>query len=572
VAKAFPRQPMTRIERTLSRMAIFCLAAGLLVAGCGKPPTRVSVGVEEQILHMGNKSEPQELDPHIVQGVGEHNIISALLENLVSEDPIDLHPVPAIAESWDISPDGTVYTFHLRPGVRWSNGEPMTALDFIRSYQRAITPKLGNEYAYMFYVMKGAEDFHHGKTKDFSTVGAKALDERTLQITLNGPVPYFLSLLNHYSWWPLHIPTVMKHGSLDVRNNRWTRPKNWVGNGAFVLARWDVGREIVVKKNPLYWDADKVKLREIHFLPIESLDTEERAYRAGQLHLTYEVPLSKIPIYRKEHPDLIRIDPYLGCYFYRVNLKVPHLQDKRVRHALSMSIDRRSIVENITRGGQIPAYNLTPPNTAGYTARAVTKYDPEAARKLLAEAGHPGGRGLAPVEIHYNTSEAHRSIAEAIQQMWKKELGIDARLLNEEWKVYMDSQTRMNYQVSRSGWIGDYPDPSTFHETFLSDSGNNRTGFSNAEYDRMVKEAARLGDQAKRYELFQKAEAILMDEMPILPIYFYTRVFLIHPSVRGWNPTILDHHPYKYVWLEAPPAPQQLSAREAGSRGLSSTP
>ena len=532
------------------RLALAALLGLVLGAGgCGKPPTRVSVGDVEQVLHRGNASDPQELDPHIVQGVPEHRILQALIENLVTEDPKDLRPIPGQAERWDISPDGTVYTFHLRPGIRWSNGDPVTAQDFVRSYQRALTPSLGSEYAYMYFVMKGAEDYFKGKSRDFATVGAKALDDRTLQITLNGPTPYFHSLLNHYSWWPVHLPTLAKHGDPYQRNNRWTRPGHFVGNGPFVLTKWNVGQVIAVKKNPLYWNAANVKLSAIHFHPIESSDTEERSFRSGQLHVTGDVPLSKIPIYRKEKAHLLRIDPYLGAYFYRINTTRPQFKDKRVRQALAMAVDRKAIVERITRGGQLPAFYFTPPDTVGYTSRTSLRYDPEAARALLAAAGYPGGKGFPAFEILYNTSEAHKSIAEAIQQMWKRELGIDVRLLNQEWKVYLDTEKRLDYQVSRAGWIGDYPDPSTFLETFLSDSGNNRTGWKNAEYDRLLKEAARLGDQKTRYELFQKAEAIFLDELPIIPIYHYTRVFLIQPSVRGWNPTILDHHPWQNVWL-----------------------
>ena len=551
---------------SIRELAFTALAGLALVAGCSKPPTLVGEGDRLQILHKGNKSDPQELDPHIVQGVGEHHILQALIENLVTEDPTDLHPVPGQAERWDISPDGTTYTFHLRAGIRWSNGDPVTADDFVRSYRRALTPSLGCEYAYMFFVMKGAEDYYKGKTQDFSSVGAQALDERTLRITLNGPVPYFLSLLNHYSWWPVHLPTIARYGDPYQRNNRWTRPGNFVGNGPFVLARWVVGHVIVVKKNPLYWNAASVRLNEIRFHAIESNDTEERSFRSGQLHVTYEVPQSKISVYRRDSPQLLRIDPYLGAYFYRINTTRPQFRDKRVRQALAMAIDRKTIVENVTRGGQLPAYYFTPPDTVGYTSRTAIRYDPEGARKLLAQAGYPGGKGFPPFDMLYNTSESHKSIAEAIQQMWKRELGIDARLLNQEWKVYLDTEKRKDYDVSRAGWIGDYADPSTFLETFLADSGNNRTGWANAEYDRLLKEASRLGDRQTRYELFQKAEAIFLDEMPVIPIYHYTRVYLLRPEVRGWNATILDHHPYQYVWLAPRPEASLATAGAAAQR------
>jgi oligopeptide transport system substrate-binding protein len=351
----------------------------------------------------------------------------------------------------------------------------------------------------------------------------------------------------------VHVPTVEKHGDPATRGNRWTLPGNYVGNGAFTLESWRVSHSITVRKSPTYWDAGNVKLNRIHFYGIESADTEERAFRAGQLHVTYNpVPPSKISVYREKNPQLLRIDPYLGTYFYRVNVLKPPLTDVRVRRALAIAINRAAIVETVTRGGQLPAFNLTPPGTAGYTSRAVITGTLDDARRLLKEAGFAGGKNFPKIDIHFNTSEAHRAIAEAIQQMWRKELGIDAGLLNEEWKVYLDTQNARRYDVSRAGWIGDYDDPSTFLETFTTDSGNNRTGWSNPKYDALIKAAGRESDLKKRLEIFQQAEAILVEELPILPIYFYTRPFLIHPSVRGWNPNILDHHPYKHVWLEEP--------------------
>lgn len=531
------------------------LAAGL-VTGCGKAReresgSRVEEGTREQVLHWANGAEPQDIDPQTVTGILEHNIITSLYEGLVSEDPVDLHPVPGVAERWDVSPDGTVYTFHLRPNARWTNGDRVTAQDFVRSYKRILSPALASEYAYMLYLMKNAEAYHKGTLKDFDQVGVKALDDSTLQITLRAPASYFLSILNHYSWFPVHIPTIEKHGPLDSRNNRWTRPENFVSNGPFQLKEWKPNQVMIVEKNPTYWDAENVKLRAIHFYPIESSDTEERAFRSGQLHITHEIPLTKIDVYKKEHPERLRIDPWLGVYFYRFNTTHPVLKDKRVRKALALAIDRESLVRNVTRAGETPALNLTPPGTAGYTANAKLSGDLTEAKRLLAEAGYPDGKGFPKLDIHYNTLESHRAIAEAIQQMWKKNLNIDVGLVNQEWKVYIDTQKKLDYAIGRYGWISDYVDPNSFLDMFLSYGGNNQTGFKNAEYDRLVEEANRTGDQAKRYELYQKAEAILMEELPVMPIYFYTRKFLIHPDVKGWNPTILDRHPYKHVWLEA---------------------
>ena len=536
------------IPRTFLRAAL--LPALLLLAGCGNRQTQVQVADQGQILRLGNGSEPQELDPHIVTGVPEHHIIMALLEGLVTQDPKDLHPLPGMAEKWEISTDGRVYTFHLRANARWSNGDPVTAQDFVGSFRRILTPALASEYSYMLYPLEKGEAFNKGELKDFGQVGAKAIDSKTLQITLHSPTPYFLPLLCHPAWFPVHLATVEKHGPVFERGSRWTRPENFVGNGPFRLKSWELNKVIEVEKNETYWNASQVKLRGIQFLPIESEDTEERAFRSGQLHVINQLSGPKIDSYRAQSPELLRIDPYLGTYFYMLNVTNAPLKDKRVRRALAMAIDRGSLVTNVLRGGQLPAYAFTPPGTAGYTATASIPYDLAAARKLLADAGYPGGRGLAPVEILYNTLEMHKTIAETIQQMWKVNLGIEVRLRNEEWKVYLDSKRQRQFEVARYGWIGDYVDPNTFLDMWVTDGGNNDTGWSNPEYDRLIREAGRTGDNAKRFEFFRQAEAILLDECPIIPIYFYTHPFLISKSVKGWYPTILNVHPYQYVSLE----------------------
>jgi oligopeptide transport system substrate-binding protein len=305
-----------------------------------------------------------------------------------------------------------------------------------------------------------------------------------------------------------------------------------------------------VEKSPTYWDADQVRLQEIHFYPIESEETAERAYRSGQLHYVYEMPLSKVPVYQERHPDLIHIDPYLGTYFYRLNVTRKPLDDKRVRRALALAIDRESLVRNVMMGGQIPAYHYTPPELGGYTARARLEGDLAAAKRLLEEAGYPNGQGFPSIEILYNTADRHRIIAEAIQQMWRQHLNINATLVNQEWKVYLDSSRALNYQISRAGWIGDYIDPKTFLDMFVTGGGQNQTGFSHPEYDKLIALANLENDPHERYEIFQQAESILMEELPIIPIFFYTRVYILHPSVKGWHSNILDTHPYKYVHLE----------------------
>ena len=542
----------TAIKTLVGVAVAFGFAVFMLwvVSGFGNRQSRIKDVTSKGILLLSNGTEPEDLDPHLVTGVPEHNIISALIEGLVSEDPKDLHPIPGIAERWEISEDGKKYTFFLRPDALWSNGEPVTAHDFHKSFERMLTPSMGSEYAYMLYSMKNAEAFNTSKIKDFSKVGSRVVDQRVLEIKLENATPYFLSLINHYTWYPVHIPTVEKHGPISQRGNKWTKPGNFVGNGPFKLKEWRLNDVVIVEKNPTYWDADSVKLNEIHFYAIDQANTEERSFRAGQLHNIYTMPLGKIDRYKRDYPDLIKIEPYAGTYFYRINVTKPPTNNPLVRRALAMAIDREAIVKSVTRGGQLAANFFTPPGTGGYTSRAHIPSDVEKARNLLAEAGYPNGENFPKLEILYNTSEGHRRIAEAIQEMWKKSLNIDITLVNQEWKVFLAAQRQIDYQICRAGWIGDYVDPNTFLDMWTSWSQQNQTGWSSEEYDGLIREASRTQNMKARLELFQEAEAILMDEIPIIPIYSYTRVYALHPSVKGWFANILDHHPYKSIWLD----------------------
>ena len=521
-----------------------------LLSSCGGGENNVTSGNREGILHWGNGAEPQELDPHIVTGVPEHHILTALLEGLVLKDPKTLEPVPAIAKSWEVSDDHKTYIFHIRDNARWSNGDSITAADFVWSWQRALLPALGNQYAYMYFPIKNAEAFSTGELTDFSQVGVKALDRLTLKVSLNNPTPYFLQLLDHYSMFPVHRATIEKFGKADERGSRWTRAGSFVGNGAFTLKQWDLNKVIVVEKNPLYWDANSVKLNEIHFHPTENITTEERMFRAKQLHYTGVVPPEKISVYKENNPQALQVTPYLGTYFYRLNTRVKHLQDLRVRKALSLAINRQKIVNHVSKAGEIAAYTFTPPGTLGYQAEKTEGYNPEKARSLLAAAGYPNGEGFPTTEILYNTSEAHRKLAVAIQQMWKKELNINIQLLNQDWKVYLDTVSSGNYQIARAGWIGDYVDPNSFLDMWLKDGGNNRTGWSNEEYQRLVFEVApRAKTQAERFAAFRKAEKILLDEVPIILIYTYVSKHLVAPSVKGLTPNLMDYPSYKHVYL-----------------------
>jgi len=324
-----------------------------------------------------------------------------------------------------------------------------------------------------------------------------------------------------------------------------------VGNGPFRLTDWKLYKYVRVEKNPYYWDAARVRLNAIVFYPTENSSTEERMFRSGQLHYTYDIPIDKIPLHRRQQPEQTRVDPYLGTYFYRLNVTKPGLSDARVRRALAMAVDRKTLVETVLKGVNPTAWAVTPPGTLGYQPPKTFDFDPEGARRLLAEAGYPDGKGMPPLEILYNTQEGHRKIAVALQQMWKKYLNIDVTMLNQEWKVYLDTMNNMDYTIARASWIGDYVDPNTFLDMWITKGGNNRTGWSSAEYDDLIlRRIPLMKTQAERFEGFRQAEAILMQDMPIIPFYTYATKHLVSPSVKGMPANILDYYSFKDIYLE----------------------
>ena len=464
--------------------------------------------------------------------------------------PHDLHPIPGLAKSWDVSPDGLVYTFHLRPNLRWSNGDPITAGDFIETYKRTLTPSLGSQISYLLWSVVGAEEYNRGQLTDFSKVGFKAPDDRTLQVTLRRKTPYLFKLIaTDYVWDPLPIKVLARYGPLDRKDTGWTKAGRLVGSGPFMLQEWTPDQKIVVVRNPEYWDAANVKLDAIEYYPVVETATEEHMFRTGQLDVTQQLPVSKIDVYKREHPGELRIEPYLGVYFYRCNVTRPPLDDVRVRRALALAIDREKLVKDVVQGGEMPAYAVSYPDDSGYTPVARLSGGVDEARRLLAEAGYPGGKGLPSIELHYNTFKEHQDIAEAIQAMWLKNLGVRITLRNEDWKVYLDSQHTHNYQLSRSGWIADYMDPHVFLEIWETGNGNNDTLWSNPEYDRLLHASLDADTEQERYNIYQKLDEILVEECPVIPIYYYTSFYLVNPRVQGWWPTLLNIHPWKFVSL-----------------------
>lgn len=525
------------------------VAALLLSAGCAKRETAVAVANREKIMLIGNGAEPSTIDPQLITGIPARDVAFTLFEGLTRLDPHDLHPIPGVARSWDVSADGRVYTFHLRSDARWSDGRPVTAGDFYESFKRILTPALASQNADQLYYVAGAKAYNKGRLTDFSKVGFKVLDPLTLRITLKNPTPFFPALVSGRSWVPVPIAVLKRFGALTQSGTAWTKPGNLVGNGPFVLQAWKPNQYIFVRKSPTYWNRAHVKLNGVKFIPIEDPDVEEAAFRTGELHKTETIPVIKIPEYRREHPRLLHIAPYSAVYYYSINVNRAPFTDVRVRQALAMAINREELVRDVTRAGEKPALNFVPDGVNGYVCHTHIKYDPAEARRLLAEAGYPGGHGFPKVSLLYNTMQTHQVIAEAIQQMWKRVLHINVTLYNQEWKVYLDSMHMHNYQICRSGLTVDPYDPSLFLRTFTKGYGYNDTGWSNPEYDRLLAEAARLPDKSARFALYQKAEAILLHDMPIIPIYFYTQHYLLQSNVEDWSDNLTGFLPLDQAWL-----------------------
>lgn len=535
---------------SLLGIAIVGLAMAALLA-CSQTESNVAAGNRDGVLHFGNGTEPQTIDPHVMSGSPEVHIANALYEGLVVRNPATMEMDPGVAEHWDISADGKVMTFYLNPDARWSNGDPVTANDFVWSLRRSLHPDMGNQLAYTLFPIVGAEAYSKGELIDADMLGVRALDPRTLQIHLEHPDPYFLGILGVYPAFPVHRATVEAHGRFTDRFTPWTRVENFVGNGPFTLAEWKINRRLTVNKSDTYWDANRVALNAVVFHPVDKEVSEEKMFRAGQLHYTNAVPINKIPVYRKLTDSPYRQAPWQGSYYLQFNIDRHPVNDLRVRKALAMAVDREKLVETVLMGTELANSALVPSGTPDYTSPDILRYDPEQARALLAEAGYPDGKGWPGLEYLYNTSENHRRIAIALQQMWKDELNIDISLLNQEWKVYLDTLSQKNFTMSRRGWIASDLDPKSFLSSFTSDNGNNDTGFANTRYDEiMLKRAPATADRAERLALMQEAEAILLRSIAVIPLYTYNSKHLLQPSVIGAPGNVLDIVRFKYISLD----------------------
>ncbi|MDA1067615.1 MAG: peptide ABC transporter substrate-binding protein [Verrucomicrobia bacterium] len=527
-----------------------CLAGLTVFIACKPRETAVEAGVRDQVLHIASGAEPQSLDPHIVTGTVEMRILQNLFEGLVAMDPVSLKMVPAAAESWNISEDGKTYTFHLRKNLKWSNGDRVTAFDFHYAMRRVLSPKLGNTYIeYFFQTVTNAIAYNSGEITDFGEVGFSSPNDFTFEIHLDHPNPVLLNYLDQPSFYPMHKHTVEAHGDYDERGTAWMRPENFVGNGAFQLTKWGVNTVVSMEPNPHYWDRDTVRLNQVHFHPIENTETQYRAYESGQVHVALHIPLHVIMQLEKTLPPDYHNHMIFAIYFYVFNVNKPPLDDPRIRKALSMAINRKDIVEKVTQGGEQVAFSYVPPKANNYVPTASVSEDLDEARRLLAEAGYPGGEGLPTLELIYNTADNHKKIAEAIQQMWKSELGVNIELINMEWKVFLDTRSSGDFQIARSGWGSD-TDYGGYMSLFTSDSGNNPTGWSNRIFDQLYQLSTVAIEPSERMKIIQEAEAILLDELPVMPIYFYTRNYLVDPRLKNWPDTPTDMRELKYMYFE----------------------
>jgi oligopeptide transport system substrate-binding protein len=491
-----------------------------------------------------NGAEPESIDPAVITGQLDGRVAYALFDGLVHFDRYGV-PQPAIAQSWDISPDAKTYTFRIRPNAKWSNSEPVTANDFVESWKRTLLPETAAEYAYVMYHIKNAEAFNEGKIRDFSLVGVQALDAQTLRVELEDPTPYFLDLLAYVPYLPVYTPSVKQFG------DEWIKPAHLVNNGPFLMEEWRLNYRIRLRKNPNYWDAPNVHLQTVDLLPIENAISAYNFYASKVADLILDkglTPSSLIPEL-KRRPDF-HAAPFLGDYFIRFNVTRKVFGDARVRQAFAMAIDRERIVQKITQAGEPPAYSFTPPGTAGYQPPEMFHFDPEKARKLLADAGYPQGRGFSTVTYLYDNKKLNEDIAIEIQSMLWQELGVRVELQKQEWKVYLNSMNRRDYDFCRSSWIGDYNDPNTFLDCFVTNGGNNRTGWSNQEYDRLIEAAGKEADQRKRFDYFRQAEDILLNQAtPICPLYFYVGIQIYdNAKLGGIEPNLLDEHPFREMY------------------------
>lgn len=550
------------------------LAFGTVLAACGSKNEgtgNTDTGsanegnglAKDQILKINLSAEPPTLDPAQAKDSQTNTVLKFLYEGLVRIDA-DGKEQAGVAKDWKISEDGLKYVFNLNPEAKWSNGDAITAEDFVRSWERALKPETASPYAYQLYYIKGAEGYNLSKDEtykgtkvtDFSQVGVKATDEHTLEVTLENPTPYFLGLTAFYTYYPVHA-------SADTNDKFFTDYKNMIVNGPFVMDQYSKGQKIVVKKNDGYHAAADIKLAQIDMSLTNSSASELQAYKSGQLDYTGapngEIPSDQIPSVKAELPDEFKATGIASTYYYQFNVNEAPFNNVKIRKAFAMAIQRQLIVDKVTQGGQIPAFGFVPPGIRGENGEFRDEHkddyfteNVEEAKALLAEGMKEEGYTTLPaVTLIYNTSDGHAKIALAVADMWKQNLGVDVKTENQEWGVFLENRQNQNFQVARAGWSADYNDPYNFLEMWTTGNTNNDSKFSNEQYDKDVKETVKSADPAARMAAFADAEKILIqDEMGVMPIYYYTNVSLTKPYLKGVQLDFSGAIDYTRAYLE----------------------
>jgi len=531
-----PGRPPRRLPASatwLRWLAGLALAAGL--GGCSprEPETPAAT------LRIAQRNEPGDLDPARATLPDDFFIIRALGEGLVAPDPAGGAPHPAAAARWDLSADGLVYTFHLRPGARWANGDPVTADDFVASYRRVLEPATAAPKAGLFDLVRGAAAFRRGELTDFTQVGIRARDAATLEITLTRPAPHFLAHAASGPWIPVNPRVVARHG------RDWTRPEHHVGNGPFTLTEWRANQRIAVARRADYWDAAAIRLDAIHFLAFDNGDAEERAFRAGQLDVTMAVPYTKLPGYTAPGSPLQHADLHETRYLAFNTVRGP-LADPRVRRALALAVDREALVNRVLQGGLTAAYHFVPPGLGGHAPTAGLSEDAAEARRLLAAAGFPGGQGFPRLEL---TGWTQSIVLEAVQAMWKKELGINVRIAVREARVHLASLRQGTYDIGFMTAIPDVADPANLLAELRSDSAANLPQWRDPTFDALLAEAEGALTAAERRTRLAAAEARVTAECPVAPLYYNARNYLLNPAVQGWREDAIWTRYYKGVAL-----------------------
>ncbi len=535
------------MKKRITTLASLLLALTFILTGC----TTGTKDTERKVIRTNNSSEPGSLDPALAQGTHESWVLNHIFQGLMDYSE-DGKIIPGVAESYELADDSVTYTFKLRDGVKWSNGDPVTAEDFEFSWKRGLDPALAADYAYQLYYLKGGEAYNLGEGS-VDDVGVKALDAKTLEVTLEVPTGYFLELTAFYTYFPVNKKVV--EGNKD-----WAKDaKTHVSNGAFKLTQWEHNAKIVIEKNPDFYNADKVKLDAIEFAILEDENTAWQKYDGGEFDFLATVPVAVVSELQKNKSKELTIGGQVGTYYYNLNSKKKPFDNVKVRKGLSMTVDRETIVTKITLGGQIPAEGVVPfgmiDDTGDDYRKATGKlvsYDVAEGKKLFLEGLQESGMTLEQFNAEgfvllYNTNEAHQKIAQAVQEMWRTALGIDIKLENVEFQVKLDREKAGDYDVSRAGWIGDYMDPMTFVDLWYSTSSFNDAKFNNSEYDALVDKAKASVDPKVRFDSMRKAEQIMMAEMPVIPVYFYTQPFVQKSYVTGIYKPLINYPVMKYA-------------------------